>query len=247
MSQATAKGLDTHTRSFSNGGNLEVPMPPLRFLLLEDNERFRVSLKESLEQEGHVVDAVEFSYEAGKLLSGYVYHVVIADIALHPQDIRGDEFILQHRELLDQAEVVAITGYGTNEVRVDELDEMGVSILTKGKHIKELLEITERRLAKRREELENHIQTIVNKENERRPFDMKLSKAPLGLLKLLEQVLLEWLRSREDPTKKGIIYGGRIYSSNELAEEVEKGTEVGQAHLKMLVDLFKFSVNLRNV
>ena len=60
----------------------------------------------------------------------------------------------------------------------------------------------------------------------------------------LKGALIAWLRSRTDRDKKVFKCGSAVYSTNEMIEHVEKETEVGLDHIRMMIGEFKCFIGM---
>lgn len=208
----------------------------IRILVVDDEEGFRQSTKDNFEQLGYSVDEAATPEQAKSLLEKRQYQIVIADINFDPPHKSGDQFIIENIELMRRAKKIAITGQGTELIkRKAELKNLGVIILEKGDHGDELEQITEEKFLERKnainEELRQHLDSLIDDED---PLPGGIIEAATDL----RQMLINYLKSRENPDMQSILYGGRAYSTNEIAREIEKDSEIGQAHLKMMVKLF---------
>lgn len=223
-----------------------VTLPPIRVLLLDDDDGVRRSLGDDLEDAGFVVDRAETTNDAIAYLSGgSKYLVAFIDIKLKSTDITGDTFILENLDLLKQIKVAAITAENIHPERLAALVSHGVETIQKLPGLrKKLIEFVEVEIEKRGRRLTANIQQSFASAGD------ELGAAPEGrkntsFASMLEHLLLDWLRSRAHPEKKKIYYAGTLYSYNDIAEEIEADTQLGQAHLSMMASLFMRTMNLK--
>src|SRR6266481_1627487 len=106
---------------------------PRQVLVIDDDDSFRSALREVLEDWGYMVDSASSPAEAMKLLHHESYHAVVTDTHFEGSKTSGDDFLLQHQELIQGATKIAITGREPQGVkRLSELRSLGIPILQKG-------------------------------------------------------------------------------------------------------------------
>lgn len=208
------------------------PNDVLRVLYIEDDEFYRESISENFRDIGIDVDVVASPSEAVEKVNARRYNLVVVDIQLNVRDISGDEFVHRNRDVLQGADTIALTGQRAEIKRKDVFTH----IIDKGKedeffdHISEIFEEKKSEFAKRLseavKELSDGTKTIID--------EYPISKEEL---KVLEEQLLEQLHKLESRDEKAIIYQGRRYSVNDLINEVQSGSLVGKAHVRMMLNL----------
>jgi hypothetical protein len=165
---------------------------------------------------------------------------------LSNDDIPGDKFILNNLQLLRGSCVTAITA-ATNfldQERLSALETAGIEIIYKAPGLRQrLIETVEEQIAIRNQQ-SPPTEPGRGSQSDTQQLDPPTNIQKPALMSMLEQVLMDWLRSRSEPTKKRVYYGGRLYSYSDIAKEIEGGTEMGNAHLKMMANLFKRQMNL---
>jgi DNA-binding NtrC family response regulator len=214
----------------------------IRILLVDDEPHMAESLKEWLESLGHAVDVSDSPEDAIRRLKEEGYAMVIADVVFESTEVRGDEFLLENKDLIRNAQMVVITGQGTDRIRrIGELQEKAVPVLMKGgvQFLTDLRKITRRVV---REQRDNHLLQTASAGLS--AFHEGEPKAQRQLLQLVRDLLVTWLKGREDSDSKEIAYGGRLLSPQMLLEEIERGTEIGDAHLDMFLDLIKHRLEI---
>jgi DNA-binding response OmpR family regulator len=245
--------------------NLSLPKEALvRVLVIDDEEPFRNSIKGLFEDWGYKVDTAETPDEAIQLLKSKSYEIIIADITFDLPQMSGDQLITDHHELMSPARIIAITGQGKDRIkRIKELEKFGVVILEKGGETGTLKDLVTEKLEERKRQMAfsvqesltftiaeaiRHTQRAVIEGGEVIAAKPTPPQAFIGseyLLREINQTLVDWLKSREDPNRRSILYGTRVFSTNDLAMEIEQGTDVGMEHLEMMVDLFKECLKLK--
>jgi len=224
----TSSGSDKNT----------ISLPPASVLVLDDDEFVRRSVGQDLRDEGYNVDTVETTHEADSKLNEKEYQAVFVDINLLKHDTPGDQFIAENRHRMNRAKIAVITGQDVlqkiGKERRERLDKLRVRILTKGTPVftSDVLEVVEEKT----EEIKSDLiakRNYLYGEHESEPLTSEQQ-----LLNMLQERLLYWLRSRSQSKEKGIWYGGKLYSMEDIATNIEDNTEIGQAHLKMMVSLF---------
>ena len=247
----------TGTRMVKVQTEIEVPTRDLvRVLVIDDESSITDSWQRLFEDDGYSVDTAAHPDEALSLLKHERYDVVVSDISFDNTLTTGDELIANNKKLMGDASVVAITAYGKDQVkRLKDLTDMGVPVLEKGKGDDELERIVQEKLEDRQREiaalaqesLKPILQEALSGNNE--ALEIRTVKAdPAGHEYLLNQVrgmLTDWFRTRRNPNARTIVYGGRTFSANELACEVEEGTEIGLEHMETMIDLFKECLRLK--
>ena len=234
----------------------------IRVLLLDDEPKFLRSTKEFLEQEGCTVDAVRYPAEAAHLLERENYQMVVADLNFDPPHISGERFITDNIQLMNKAKVIAVTGQALSAYKIKrELAKLGVEFIHKDEDVitDRLTNIACEKAEEQRQYITNFLQSAVGTITtepgieatataeltaaEAQPlFSKRPAAATEYLLKNLEFILTSYLRSRKQPDCQAISYGDCILSPNELARHIEDGTEIGLAHLDMLIREFKSSL-----
>lgn len=204
-----------------------------RVLFLDDDPNIRRSCGEDLEKAGFYVDRVETTQQARQYLTHEPeYDVAFVDIMLK-DDIPGDKFILDNLELFGDARVVAITAENNHidPDRIIILDNAGVETIFKIFGLsKTLISVVKEEVEKRNQQAQQPQQPTPEK---------------TAFMSMLEQLLLDWLRSRSQPDKQRVYIGGHLYSYNQIADEIVKGSEIGNAHLKMMATVFMSQMNLK--
>lgn len=91
-----------------------------RILVVEDNERWREQLRETLQASGFLVETVATTAAAWQRLAETFYHLLVLDIQMNDTDQMNTEGMstldeLQRREIDDAVEVIMLSAYGTRE------------------------------------------------------------------------------------------------------------------------------------
>jgi CheY-like chemotaxis protein len=204
-------------------------------LLMDDKPEFTGPLKEQLEHWGYSVDVAADPVEGNEFLAHKNYQIIIADMRFPEPFIPGDKFLIQNKEAVLKATTIAITadrGYITYK---DALEAMNVTIIDKGEHISELKEITTKTL----EEVARQVnQAVINIVGGRVPAAETLPVNPESNERM-QRILIRWLKGMGEPEKQSIFYKGNMYSPEDIIAQVEAGTDVGQAHMNMMINLFE--------
>jgi CheY-like chemotaxis protein len=234
----------------------------VKVLVIDDEEDITDSWRRLFEGQGFSVDVANSPEDAILLLKKNHYEMIVADILFENSPLTGDQMIADNPELVEKATVVAITGFGKGykiKKRAD-LEKMGVRILEKGGNTDELIQLVTQKLEQRSREVaavaqasaytsvrEALVEADLPLVGGRSVVDIKPAVNRSGseyLVGQVHQMLIEWFRSRNEPNKKTIVYAGRTFSANELADEVERGTEIGQEHIEGMIDLFKVCLHI---
>jgi DNA-binding response OmpR family regulator len=227
----------------------------VKILVVDDDNDLRDGWEAEFKENGYDTDTADGPDAAVQMLTHNNYELVISDIVFDKSPITGDQLIVENKELLTSSRVVAVSAHNSDRIRLrEELERMGVPILQKGDVIKKLLEIAATVLNRRRLELskigkESIEDAVANQRLISRRI-LSVSDSPRkqiasDLLSHLEEILVNSLRTRQQPDKRSIVYGNRVFSPNEIAEEVLQGTEIGRLHVEAMVELFKEVLDIR--
>lgn len=235
----------------------------VKVLIIDDEQSVRDSWARLFQSKGYAVSVAASPDEAIALLKTNSYEMIVADILFENSEVTGDQLITENIDLMRQATVVAITGFGKDRIeRLKELESMKVKVLEKGESKDELIQIVTQKLEQRKQQVaetakqsllaavyETVIEPSVTSTggedamSHRKPRVGKVTAE--YLVQEVQRMLVDWFKSRQEPDKKSIVYGGRTFSANELALEVEQGTEIGREHVAGMIDLFKMCLNIK--
>lgn len=200
-------------------------------LLIDDDVVYSDSLRRTLEGWGCAVETVSSPEEAESHLIGRCFKAILVDYVFEGSSVTGDAFIIDNQDLQVESKFAVITAQEPRSIPGGgQLDRMNIPILEKGSdtYLTDLRDIL-----------------IEPQEKE---GDVESGKSGMHqLLRLAEDLLVGWLRSRQEPDKKGILYGNKMYSANDLITEIQNGTPVGQDHLAMLLEEITASLNITHV
>jgi DNA-binding response OmpR family regulator len=207
-------------------------------LYVEHDKDYRESLVESLKKWGCSVDAVARPFEAARILEPNKYQMVIVDIGFNPPDIQGDDFLVQNRDLLRGTRAIALTGQRYRIKRWEEFEAMGVQVVTKGDEISPLREATQQVFTDRKQRIQEQLEEIKSAVvRGHKPVTGREFSIATVAMQELQNELLNQLRGMGNKDERTILYKGKKYSVNDLISEVEQGTEVGRAHVRMMLNL----------
>ena len=253
---------------------VEVPKQALVRLLLIDDEAIRESWKGLFEDSGFYVDTASRPEEAITLLErNGGYDVVVVDISFDNSPMTGDRFITERHELMKDSVIVVITALGRDRINnLEQLEAMeNVTVVEKGieeqgtqelvRIVTDVLEERKRRVAvEARDTLPSAVEESLGVAAAATGVRANLMPVEAGveamhptqifsgsryLLNEVQQLLVNWLRTREDPRAKSIQYAGKWYSTDELAGEIESGTQIGREHIESMLDLVKRCLNVK--
>ena len=237
----------------SDQNYLRIPLPPPKVLLLDDDKKVRESLREDFAKKGIQADCVATTGEARSLLmAGHDYKVIFVDIRLGESDDTGDKFILGNLKMLGSAKVAAITAeFYLNDMdpaTLAKLVQVKVEVIPKRKGFSaKLVETVENVIAEEKRQMLTKIENLLRPDSPPTPVPPKPQQPPSlpgEFVMMLEQILLDWLRSRQHPDKKRVLHGGTLYSYNDIADEIEQGSELGKTHLKLMASLFMRTMSI---
>lgn len=104
-------------------------MNKLDICIIEDEEIFRISLKDDLKDAGYSVDDFENPLQALDVIKKKTYDVVISDIRLPVMS--GLELLPKLRELSPNSFVIIMTAYGSVETAVEAMKKGAYDYITK--------------------------------------------------------------------------------------------------------------------
>lgn len=218
--------------------DLIIPVSKLvRILLVEDEEGNANSLREVLESLGYSVQVASNPTEAKLCLDAMNVGMVISDQIFEGHVTKGHEFLLDTEGGIAEIPKVLVTGWGAEGIeRKEELDKRGIAILEKGhddfhprlgRIAHEALEIAKRKVVKSME----------------RPVSTGAAGAARVMYEARE-LLLNWLRTRQDKDEEAIYYGGKAYTVNKLIDEIDARTPVGEAHMSLFIKVLRKAMRL---
>ena len=108
-----------------------------RVLLVDDEERFRVTLKKMLASQGLAVAAVGSGPEALAELQSQPYDVVLLDIRMPGMD--GLETLTEIKKLRPDTEVIMLTGHASMDAALEISKRGGYDYLLKPCPLEEIL------------------------------------------------------------------------------------------------------------
>jgi len=168
--------------------------------------------------------------------------MVIVDVVFDDDVRGGDDFVIDEEDLMRGACRVILTAKRQYEIpRHSELAEMGIPMLRKSDN--DCLESLKK--------LVQHL-NVQTEEQERTPAEASVSSEMTTgeilteetleerIARKAREILIKWLHTKRDLNRRSIIYAGREYSPNMMIEEIKKKTEVGEAHVEMLLELFDY-------
>ena len=139
------------------------PEEKIEILLVEDDEIFSETLKDTLEDEGYIVTVVNNGKNAIELINKKDFSIIITDINLPGKS--GFEILKTAKEKNKLTKVFLITGYGTIEKAVDAMKMGAEDFIAKPFDIEKLLIKIKRVIDyKQKEELLEKFYKIYNDE-----------------------------------------------------------------------------------
>lgn len=89
----------------------------IRVLIVDDEERFRTTLKKLLNAQGLAAEAVGGGQEALEILAGQGFDVILLDVKM--PGMSGREVLPKIKALAPQTEVLALTGHASVDIAAD--------------------------------------------------------------------------------------------------------------------------------
>lgn len=230
-----------------------VSIPSLRVLLVDDDQSFLEHVRNYFSSSGYSVDIARTPEEAARLVQEggpAKYQMVIADLSFGDLSrTEGDQFLLQNRPLFRDAAAAIVSGErDLAPERRQRLREAGIHFLQKSSGtVGRLIEIAggakEKRANKIAAILAEEVMPRVEKLTGSQPSVEFVPRAASPyiskLTELFKGVIIDWLRGRAHPDTPAVVYGKKFFTANELAEEIQAETEVGLAHMRMLLGEFE--------
>lgn len=121
-----------------------------RILVVDDDEGIRRALTAILEDEGHVVDAVESGREAIERSDRRIYNVALIDVRL--LDMEGTELLTKIKDRVPRTRKIIITGYPTVQNAIEAVNKSADAYLLKPFDIAKVLFVIKDQLRKQEEE-----------------------------------------------------------------------------------------------
>lgn len=210
----------------------------MHVLFVEHDDVYRKSISKDLEKLGCLVVGVNDPKEAIEKLSMHTYQLVIVDIGFPSPAIPGDQFITLHHSLMQDAQLVALTGQRFNIKCTKEFDELGVIVIDKGEEDQKLEEVSKRVYERAKDDV---LKRITEARVSTTPYDTP-KQYPLaeGYLSELEHELLENLDQIENKERQIIHYKGNDYSVSSLIDQVKKKTDIGGDLVRMMLALVRW-------
>ncbi len=220
----------------------------VRVLVIDDEETFREQMKEFFESLNCMVDAASSPEQARSLVERNTYEIVIADVNFDTSKIRGDRFVLDNERRLGRAKVIVVTGQGLDTIeKFNKLEKRGIDVFDKGddRLDKSLEAIAQQKLEEREAALLNSLKQSISSSlggNAAGAAAVKMAVVPSPALDMsaqlqeeLKQILISWLKTRSDRDTPVLAFGSKVLTANEMIEQIHGNSEIGLAHVRMLV------------
>ncbi|MEO0531447.1 MAG: sigma-54 dependent transcriptional regulator [Planctomycetota bacterium] len=104
--------------------------PPIRVLVVDNDEGHAEAMAESLGKIGYACDSAHNGADAVALMEKNEYEIVVTDLVM-PGGAGGLEVLAESRERLPDAEVILVTGHGTVESAVEAMRRGAFNYLLK--------------------------------------------------------------------------------------------------------------------
>jgi two-component system, NtrC family, response regulator HydG len=177
----------------------------LRVLVIDDNASFAATMAETLERVGYECVVATSGREGARLIDSDEFDVILTDLRM--ADIDGLAILRKAKEVLPEAEVVVITGFGDVKTAVEAIKQGASNYLTKPPDLDELRAIVERaservRVARANRELKRQL-------DEKFGFEGVIGNSPLmhDLIKKLQAIA---------PTNATVLIQGETGTGKEL-------------------------------
>lgn len=238
-----------------------------RVLLLDDDDQWAKSTEEVLRAKGvGKVDRSRSVADADAQIQRERYDAVIADVLLQEvgpdhkgsDPTQGDEWLLRNKERLDTSYKVALTAYPGSIRDEGALRQEGIRVISKSEdeELDFYDELGERAQEKKRRIIDSVSELLKrmlaegqvegSSPSEERPLLTKESGVGERVAAEAANTFLEWVDSRGSKEQKSIWIGQERYSLEDLASEVEKGSELGERLLSMFLRHMRLRMGLGN-
>jgi two-component system response regulator HydG len=177
----------------------------LRVLVIDDNAEFASTMAETLERVGYECVVATSGREGARLIENDEFDVVLTDLKM--ADLDGLAIVRKAREMLPEAEVVVITGYGDVKTAVEAIKQGASNYLTKPPDRDELRAIVEK--ASERVRVSRANRELKRQLDEKFGFEGVIGNSPLmhDLIKKLQAIA---------PTNATVLVQGETGTGKEL-------------------------------
>jgi ActR/RegA family two-component response regulator len=238
--------------------NFEISLAHPSVLIIDDERDFLERTRNFFKFRKYDVDVARTPEEAMPYLIEHAqnpkYRIIITDDNFKKLSRKkGHQFILENQKLLGEAKALIVSGAEHPSAEtLAQLQEVGARYIEKNDSLEGILkEVTKGD----REEQEKFVKEKVADnladlpKSAGGPALVAIKPAPAQsprpfseeALSTLKQIIINWLETRGDLNTPALAYGERVYSANEMIQEVENETEVGRDHVMMLLAEFGYS------
>jgi CheY-like chemotaxis protein len=212
-----------------------------RVLLIDDEGDYRDSLSQNLEAVGYHTTAVNSLGAAAQSLSESRYPLILFDNIFedHPQ-MKGSEFIRDQRQLLDNSQVVLVTGWPINQIVDRELlTSRGVRIVQKAPgHIEEIKQICETTVENNIDQVTSKLEifcdSLLNRIEDDSDLDGLLPDP--RLISRARSYLRNYLLSLPNQELEQFYIKGETFTPRRLVIELDIGSDVAASLIDQLLD-----------
>ncbi len=237
---------------------IEVTIPQqelVRVLVIDDDESFQTQMKEFFEALNCKVDVASSPENARTRMSNHSYQLVIADVNFDTSKMKGDRFVLDNERTLGPARVVVVTGQGLDTIdKIKKLHRRGIAVYEKSDDdlVLNLETIAQEKFEERGATFLKSIRSsLLSSLGEHVASTAVVEMSPLPVFDAssqlqddLKQMLIDWLASRTVRDAPVLAFGTSIFTANEMIAEIQSDSEIGQAHVRMLVSEIKNCLGL---
>src|SRR6266404_6139354 len=227
----------------------------VRVLVIDDDESFQTQMKEFFEELNCMVDVANSPENARTHISRGHYELVIADVNFDTSRIKGDRFVLDNERTLGPARVVVVTGQGLDTIdRFKKLQRRGIDVYEKSNDdlVQNLEAIAQEKFEERGATFLKSVKhSISSSLGEHVASTAVVEMSPLPVFEAssqlqddLKQLLVDWLASRRTRDAPVLAFGTSMFTANEMIEEIQGDSEIGRAHVRMLVSEIKNCLGL---
>ncbi len=157
-----------------------------KILVVDDERKMCVILKGMLEERGHDVTAIEDGQEAGDLVRGQEFDLVITDLKMAPVD--GLELLRRVKKTSPETEVVLMTAYASVQTAIEAMKQGAYDYIIKPFDLEEMGLLVEKIAEKRHLVMENRQLREALKSREQREMVLGNSAMMRQVMSMVDKV-----------------------------------------------------------
>lgn len=108
---------------------IDTPQPPLRLLIVDNDQALAHAMLESLEGRGYVCDVAISGPEGARRVEHDTYDIIITDLVMN--DVDGMQVLSRAKQALPESEVIMVTGHASIPKAVEAMQQGAYNFLEK--------------------------------------------------------------------------------------------------------------------